>query len=123
MSEIKFNRKNNIKYISISISIEYAFLTLKENYVIHKIEKTKWGYRKSIIQLDHPDLCERVKNWESQINEYLKNEGIESVKILYGNKIYPKTLLHVVKKNNNYIKVKGVWVNNQNKPFLQLWLE
>ena len=91
--------------------------------MIHKIEKTKWNYRKTIIQLDSPKLRERVENWETQINEYLKNEGIEPVKILYGNKIYPKTLLYAVKKNNNYIKVKGVWVIEQNKPFIQLWLE
>ena len=122
MSEIKFERKDNVKYNTISI--EFASLTLKEGYIIHKIEKTKWNYRKTIIQLDSLKLRERVENLEKQINEYLKNEGIESVKILYGNKIYPKTLLYVVKKNNNnYIKVKGVWVNEQNKPFIQLWLE
>ena len=123
MSEIKFERKDNAKYNTISISIEFANLTLKEGYMIHKIEKTKWNYRKTIIQLDSPKLRERVENSEKQINEYLKNEGIEPVKILYGNKIYPKTLLYAVKKNNNYIKVKGVWVNEQNKPFIQLWLE
>ena len=124
MSEIKFKRKDNAKYNTISISIEFASLTLKEGYMIHIIEKTKWNYRKTIIQLDSPKLRERVENWEKQINEYLKNEGIEPVKILYGNKIYPKTLLYAVKKNNNnYIKVKGVWVNEQNKPFIQLWLE
>ena len=124
MSEIKFERKDNTKYNTISISIEFASLTLKEGYMIHKIEKTKWNYRKTIIQLDNPKLREKVENWEKQINEYLKNEGIEPVKILYGNKIYPKTLLYAVKKNNNnYIKIKGVWVNEQNKPFIQLWLE
>ena len=124
MSEIKFERKDNAKYNTISISIEFASLTLKEGYMIHKIEKTKWNYRKTIIQLNNPKLRERVENWEKQINEYLKNEGIGPVKILYGNKIYPKTLLYAVKKNNNnYIKVKGVWVNGQNKPFIQLWLE
>ena len=123
MSEIKFERKDNAKYNTISISIEFASLTLKEGYMIHKIEKTKWNYRKTIIHLDSPKLCERVEKWETQINEYLKNESIEPVKILYGNKIYPKTLLYAVKKNYNYIKVKGVWVNEQNKPFIQLWLE
>ena len=123
MSEIKFERKDNAKYNTISISIELASLTLKEGYMIHKIEKTKWNYRKTIIQLDSRNLRERVENWEKQINEYLKNEIIEPVKILYGNRIYPKTLLYAVKKNNNYIKVKGVWVNEQNKPFIQLWLE
>ena len=53
-----------------------------------------------------------------------KREGISPITILYGNKIYPKTLLYVVKKGKvNYIKLKGIWVNDSNKPFLQLWLE
>ena len=124
MSELKFTRTNNTKYNTISITIEYASLTLKGNYMIQKIEKTKWNYRKCIIHLDDPELRELVENWETQINEYLKTEGIEPIKILYGNKIYPKTLMYVLKKISYcHIKVKGVWVNDQNKPFLQLWLE
>ena len=124
MNEIKFTRKDNPKYNSISITIEFASLTLKNNYMVHKIEKTGWNYRKCIVQLESSDLCEKVENWETKINEYLKNEGIEPVKILYNNKIYPKTLLYAAKNNNNsYIKIKGVWVNDQNKPFIQLWFE
>ena len=75
--------------------------------------------------MNHPDLCELIKLWETQINEYLKCEGVGPVKILYGSKIYPKTLLYNTKKtrNNNYIKLKGIWVNDKNMPFLQLWLE
>ena len=100
------------------------FLTLKENYEVHKIEKTKWHYRKAVIQLNQPDLCELIKLWETHINEYLKGEGIEPVKNLYGNKIYPKTLLYNMKKTRiSYIKLKGIWVNDRNTPFLQLWLE
>ena len=124
MSELKFNRVNNEKYNTVSINIEHAFLTLKENCEILKIEKTKWHYRKTVIQLNQPDLCETIKLWETQINDYLKGEGIGSITILYNKKIYPKTLLYVVKKGKvNYIKLKGIWVNDSNKPFLQLWLE
>ena len=124
MSELKFNRVNNDKYNTVSINIEHAFLTLKENCEILKIEKTKWHYRKTVIQLNQPDLCETIKLWETQINDYLKGEGISPITILYNKRIYPKTLLHVVKKGKvNYIKLKGIWVNDSNKPFLQLWLE
>ena len=122
MNELKFNRVNNDKYNTVSINIEHAFLTLKENCEILKIEKTKWYYRKTVIQLNQPDLCETIKLWETQINDYLKGEGISPITILYNKRIYPKTLLHVVKKVN-YIKLKGIWVNDSNKPFLQLWLE
>ena len=122
MNELKFNRVNNDKYNTVSINIEHAFLTLKENCEILKIEKTKWHYKKTVIQLNQPDLCETIKLWETQINDYLKGEGIRPITILYDKKIYPKTLLHVVKKVN-YIKLKGIWVNDSNKPFLQLWLE
>ena len=124
MSELKFSRVNNDKYNTVSINIEHAFLTLKENCEILKIEKTKWYYRKTVIQLNQSDLCETIKLWETQINDYLKGEGIGSITILYNKKIYPKTLLYVVKKGKvNYIKLKGIWVNDSNKPFLQLWLE
>ena len=44
MSELKFNRVNNDKYNTVSINIEHAFLTLKENCEILKIEKTKRHY-------------------------------------------------------------------------------
>ena len=124
MSELKFSRINNDKYNTVSINIEHAFLTLKKNCEILKIEKTKWHYRKTVIQLNQPDLCETIKLWETQINDYLKSEGISPITILYNKKIYPKTLLYVIKKGKvNYIKLKGIWVNENNKPFPQLWLE
>ena len=123
MSELKFNRVNNDKYNTVSINIEHAFLTLRDCEIL-KIEKTKWHYRKTVIQLNQPDLYEKIKLWETQINDYLKGEGIGSITILYNKKIYPKTLLYVIKKGKvNYIKLKGIWVNENNKPFPQLWLE
>ena len=123
MSELKFSRINNDKYNTVSINIEHAFLTLRDCEIL-KIEKTKWHYRKTVIQLNQPDLCETIKLWETQINDYLKSEGIGSITILYNKKIYPKTLLYVIKKGKvNYIKLKSIWVNENNKPFPQLWLE
>ena len=41
MSKLKFSLVNNEKYNTISINIENAFLTLKENYEVLKIEKNK----------------------------------------------------------------------------------
>ena len=123
MNELKFSRINNDKYNTVSIDIENAFLTLRDCEIL-KIEKTKWHYRKTVIQLNQPDLYETIKLWETQINDYLKGEGISPITILYNKKIYPKTLLYVIKKGQvNYIKLKGIWVNESNKPFPQLWLE
>ena len=123
MNELKFSRINNDKYNTVSINIEHAFLTLRDCEIL-KIEKTKYHYRKTVIQLNQPDLCETIKLWETQINDYLKGEGISPITILYNKKIYPKTLLYVIKKGQvNYIKLKGIWVNENNKPFPQLWLE
>ena len=123
MSELKFSRINNDKYNTVSINIEHAFLTLRDCEIL-KIEKTKYHYRKTVIQFNQPDLYEKIKLWETQINDYLKSEGISPITILYNKKIYPKTLLYVIKKGKvNYIKLKGIWVNESNKPFPQLWLE
>ena len=123
MNELKFSRINNDKYNTVSINIENAFLTLRDCEIL-KIEKTKYHYRKTVIQLNQPDLYEKIKLWETQINDYLKGEGISSITILYNKKIYPKTLLYVIKKGKvNCIKLKSIWVNESNKPFPQLWLE
>ena len=73
-------------------------------------------------KLDQPDLSDLMKVWEVQINEYLKGEGIFPIKFLYGNKIYPKTIIHNP-TGASIIKIKSVWIYDENKPFLQLWLE
>ena len=126
MYELKFSRVDNGKYNSKSITIEKGLLMLKENYEILMIEKTKCYYKKAVVQLNNPDLLERIKQLETQINGYLDRKYIEPVTLLYGNKIYPKTLLNCTKKkrNNfiNYIKLKSIWINDKNKPFIQLWL-
>ena len=49
MSELKFNRVNNEKYNSVSINIEHAILTLKEDYDIIKIEKQNGVIEKLLL--------------------------------------------------------------------------
>ena len=62
-----------------------------------------------------------MSGWEDQINKYLKDQGLSPITILYDNRIYPKTHLDNL-SNASVIKIKGVWINDENKPFLQLWL-
>ena len=120
MNEIlKFDRVYYEKYNTSRINIENGILVLKENCKTHKIDKTKYGYQKAVLQLDQPDLCNLMKFWETQINGYLKGEGIPPITILYGN---PKTIIHNP-TDASIIKIKSVWINDENKPFLQLWLE
>ena len=125
MSELKFTRVNNEEYNTVSINIENAIIDIKEDdYHILETEKTKFGYIKSTIKIINEDLKDKLKTWETEINEYLKNEvGTGAVTILYGNRIYPKfsTLLGQ-KKEEHHIKIKSVWISSNNKPFVQLYL-
>ena len=124
MSELKFSRENNEKCNTISINIENALIPIKkEDYQIMDMSKTKFGYIKANIKIINEDLIiNKLKSWETEINEYLKNEGIEPVTILYGIRIYPKvsTMLGQ-EEEKHHIKISGVWINENNKPFVQLW--
>ena len=123
MNEIlKFDRVYYEKYNTSRINIENGILVVKEHCEVLKIDKTKYGYQKAVVQLDQSDLCNLMKLWETQINVYLKGEGIPPITILYDNKIYPKTMIHNP-TDSSIIKIKRVWINDENKPFLQLWLE
>ena len=124
MSELKFTRVNNEEYNTVRINIENAFIEIKkEDYRILDRSKTKFGCIKVNIQIINDDLKDKLKSWETEINEYLKNEvGTGSVTILYGNMIYPKTSgLIGQEKEEHYIEIKSVWINENNKPFVQLW--
>ena len=124
MSELKFTRVNNEEYNTISINIENAFTEIKnEDYYTIETQKTKYGYIKSTIKIINEDLKNKLKIWETEINEYLKNEvGTGAVTILYGDKIYPKlSALIGQEKNEQHIKIRSVWINENNKPFAQLW--
>ena len=123
MSELKFTRVNNEKYNTVSINIENAFIKItEEDYEIIE-RKSKFDYQTGTIKLNNQDLIDKLKSWDTQINDYLKSEGIRPITILYGNKIYPKTKfpLFTEGKDQYRIKVKSIWINEKNKPFIQMW--
>ena len=125
MSELKFSRVNNEEYKTVSINIENAIIDIEEgDYQIMDRTKTKFGYVKANIRILNDDLKNKLKIWEVQINEYLKNEvGTGAITLLYGNRIYPKVSdLVGQEKEEHHIKIKSIWINENNKPFVQLYL-
>ena len=75
MSELKFTRVNNEEYNTVSINIENAIIDIKEeDFQVINREKTKFGYIKSTIKIINEDIKDKLKTWETEINEYLKNE-------------------------------------------------
>ena len=124
MSELKFSRVNNEEYNTISVKVENAIIDIKEeDYLIMDRSKTKYGYTKANIRILNDDLKDKLKLWEVQINDYLKCEvGTEAVTVLYGNRIYPKVSDLVGQdEEEHHIKIKSIWINENNKPFVQLY--
>ena len=124
MSELKFSRVNNEEYNTVSINIENAIIDIEEeDYKILDRSKTKYGHTKANIRIFNDDLKDKLKLWEVQINDYLKCEvGAEAVTVLYGNRIYPKVSdLVGQKKEEHHIKIKSIWIDENNKPFVQLY--
>ena len=123
MSEtLKFNRLYYKKHNTSKIKIKNGTLVLNEDCDIVKIDKTEFDYQKAVVELDDQVLYDLMSGWEDQVNKYLEDQGVTSITILYDNRIYPKTYLDNP-SNVSVIKIKGVWINDENKPFLQLWLE
>ena len=124
MTNLKFTRVNNKEYNTVSINIENSIMEIVEDdYYIFDTYNTKFGYRKANLKINNEDLIDKLKSWEEEINEYLKNEvGTGPITILYGNRIYPKvSTLIGQKKKEHHIKIKSVWINENNKPFVQLY--
>ena len=124
MSELKFYCVDNEEYKTKSVFVENAIIDIKEeDYIIINRTKTKFGYTKANIRILNVDLKNKLKIWEEQINEYLKNEvGTGAITILYGNQIYPKvSTLIEQEKEEHHIKIKSIWINENNKPFVQLY--
>ena len=119
MSELKFTRVNTTNIIIENAIIEIA----KDDYNILHRSRTKFGYVTATLQIVNDELKNKLKSWETEINEYLKNEvGTGPVDIIYSNSIYPKVSdLIWQEKEERYIKIKSVWINEKNKPFVELW--
>ena len=124
MSELKFYCVDNEEYKTKSVFVENAIIDIKEeDYIIIDRTKTKFGYVKANIRILNVELKNKLKIWEEQINEYLKNEvETGAITILYGNQIYPKvSTLIEQEKEEHHIKIKSIWINENNKPFVQLY--
>ena len=124
MSELKFTRVNNEQYNTVSVNIENAIIDIKNgDYYTLETQKTKFGYIKSTIKIINDELKNKLKIWEEQINEYLKNEvGTGAITILYGDRVYPKlSTLIGQNRREQHIDIRSVWINEKNKLFAQLW--
>ena len=119
---LKFNRVYYKKHNTSKIKIKNGILVLNEDCEIVKIDKTEYNYQKAVVELNDQDLYDLMSGWENQINKYLEDQKVTPITILYDNKVYPKTCLDNP-SNASVIKIKGVWIDDENKPFLQLWLE
>ena len=124
MGELKFTRVNNEECNTTTINIENAFIEIaKDDYNILNMGKTKFGYYTADLQIVNVELKNKLKSLETEINEYLKNEvGTGPVDIIYSWSIYPKVSgLMWQKKEERYIKIKSVWINERNFPSVELW--
>ena len=124
MSELKFYCVDNEEYKTKSVFVENAIIDIKEeDYIITDRTKTKFGYVKANIRILKDELKNKLKIWEEQINEYLKNEvGTGAITILYGNRIYPKVSGLIGQDKEEFqFKIKSIWINENNKPFVQLY--
>ena len=54
-----------------------------------------------------------MKKIEGEVNKRLKEEGLSSIKLVYGNGVYPK----VKKDSPKTVTLKGVWINAEKKTF------
>ena len=124
MTNLKFVCVDNKEHNTKSVYVEGAIIDIKEeDYIITDRTKTKFGYTKANIRILKDDLKDQLKIWEVQINKYLKNEvGTGAVKILYGNKVYPKVSgLTEQEEAQQQFKIKSIWINENNKAFVQLY--
>ena len=123
MSELKITWVYSKNYNTKSVNIANAFIEIaKDDYNILSMEKTKFGYTKAKIQIFNVELKNKLKSWETEINEYLKKKvGVGPVTILYGNMIYPK--VSDLMWEERFIIIRSVWINKRNKPFVQLWYQ
>ena len=124
MSELKFYCVDNEEYKTKSVFVENAIIDIEEedykvmNRILNKYEQTKIN-----MIILNKEIKSKLKIWEERVNEYLKNEvGTGAITILYGNRIYPKTSeLLGQDKEEHHIKIKSIWINENNKPFVQLY--
>lgn len=116
MSFIEISRGNNDAFINI----KNASFSLKDCEILG-VERTKYGYQKATIRLSEKNIL-KLKEVEEEVNDYLGYCGLNKTTLVYGNKIYAKKKVSTSSKHLEYIKLRSVFVNNESKPFAQLWV-
>ena len=125
MSKLNFICVENVEYNTKSVYVENAIMNIKESdYKILQKITNKFKQVKTVIIILNDEIKSKLKIWEEQINEYLKNDmGTEAVTVLYGNKVYTKAsgLVGQEKEEERQLIIKSIWINEKNKPFVQLY--
>ena len=124
MSELNFYCVDNEEYKTKSVFVENAIIDIKEeDYKVTNRILNKYKQTKVYMVILNKEIKSKLKILEERVNEYLKNEvGTGAITILYGNRIYPKASeLLGQEKEEHHIKIKSIWINENNKPFVQLY--
>ena len=124
MSELNFNHMTHEEHKTISVYVDNAIMDIKESdYIIKNRILNKYKQSKANIKILNDEIKNKLKIWEEQINEYLKCVvGTGAVTILYGNMVYPKVEeLTEQEEAQQQFKIKSIWINENNKPFVQLY--
>ena len=120
MHAIEIKRDDYTKYGTSSIRIKNAVCSLK-NCEILDVVNTEYDYERVVVKLSEKNII-KMKELEGEVNDYLTDQGLDPIKLVYGNKIYTKKKVSTPKRQLDYIKLKGVFVNNEGKQFTQLWV-
>ena len=124
MTNLKFTRVDNKEHNTISVYVDNAVINIKEeDYKILDRSQDKFKKEKANIIIFSDSLKDQLKLWEVQINDYLKcHIGAKASTLLYGNRIYPKVWELIGQdKEILQLKIKSIWINENNKAFVQLY--
>ena len=117
MSKLEFHRIVYEKYGTSIIIVEGASLKLEKCEILQK-EETEYDYQKAVLKLS-PEKVIKMTKIEKEVNKHLEKEGLPHIKLVYGNRVYPKINIDGPKT----VRLISVWINAEKKPFPRLWLE
>ena len=124
MDNLLFARVDNPENKTINIFVENGKVDIKEEdfKILHRT-RDKFNRKKANIIIFKKDLKDQLKIWEVQINDYLKCElEAKAITLLYGNQIYPKVSELIGQdKEILQLNIKSIWINENNKAFVQLY--
>ena len=124
MTNLKFTRVDNKEHNTISVYVDNAIIDInEEQYKILDRTQDKFKREKANILILNNDLKDQLKLWEVQINDYLKSEiEAKASTLLYGSRVYPK-VSELIGQDKDILqfKIKSIWINENNKAFIQLY--